>query len=80
MNELLQNTVLYSVLYFYSFIFIQFYIHNLDIGIAGAFFFLNTLLVGDFPGGSVTKTPTSNAGGPGSISGQGTRSHMLQRV
>ena len=26
----------------------------------------------------MTKTPTSNAGGPGLISGQGTRSHMLQ--
>ena len=32
----------------------------------------------DFPGGPVAKTLCSNAGGPGSIPGQGTRSHMLQ--
>ena len=30
----------------------------------------------DFPGGPVVKTPTPSAGGPGSIPGQGTRSHM----
>ena len=30
----------------------------------------------DFPGGPVAKTPGSNSGGPGSILGQGTRSHM----
>ena len=34
---------------------------------------------GDFPGGPVAKPPpAANAGGPGSIPGQGTRSHMLQ--
>ena len=71
MSELLQNV--YGI-QFYS------HIHKFDIGIADAFFKKNTLLVGDFPGGSVTKTPTSNAGGPGSISGQGTRSLMLQPV
>ena len=32
----------------------------------------------DFPGGPEAKAPTSNAGGPGSVLGQGTRSHMLQ--
>ena len=32
----------------------------------------------DFPGGPVAKPPHSNAGGPGSTPGQGTRSHMLQ--
>ena len=30
----------------------------------------------DFPGGAVVKTHAPNAGGPGSIPGQGTRSHM----
>ena len=30
---------------------------------------------GDFPGGAVDKTPRSNAEGPGSIPGQGTRYH-----
>ena len=32
----------------------------------------------DFPGGPVAKTPRSQGGGPGSVSGQGTKSHMLQ--
>ena len=32
----------------------------------------------DFPGGPVAKTPSSNAGGPGSIPDQGTRLHMPQ--
>ena len=32
----------------------------------------------DFPGGPVAETPCTNAGGLGSIPGQGTRSHMLQ--
>ena len=31
-----------------------------------------------FPGGPVAKTPSSHAGSPGSIPGQGARSHMLQ--
>ena len=31
----------------------------------------------DFPGGSVVKTLPSNAGGAGSIPGQGIRPHML---
>ena len=31
---------------------------------------------GDFPGGPVGKTPHSQCRGPGSIPGQGTRSHM----
>ena len=30
----------------------------------------------DFPGGLMVKIPCSNAGGLGSIPGQGTRSHM----
>ena len=30
----------------------------------------------DFPGGTVVKTHAPNAGGLGSIPGQGTRSHM----
>ena len=30
---------------------------------------------GDFPGGTVNKTPHSQCRGPGSIPGQGTRSH-----
>ena len=34
----------------------------------------NNKRTGDFPGGPVAKTP--NIGGPGSIPGQGTRSHM----
>ena len=34
---------------------------------------------GDFPGGSVTgRIHAPKAGGLGSISGQGTRSHMMQ--
>ena len=33
-------------------------------------------LLGDVPDGPVAKTP--NAGGPGSIPGQGTRFHVLQ--
>jgi len=33
----------------------------------------------DFPGGPVAKTLCSNAGGPGSIPGQGTRSHMAHK-
>ena len=34
---------------------------------------------GDFPGGSVTgRLHAPKAGGLGSISGQGTRSHMMQ--
>ena len=33
---------------------------------------------GDFPGGPVAKTSHSLAGGPGSIPGQGARSHILQ--
>ena len=33
---------------------------------------------GDFPGDPVPKTSYSLAGGPGSISGQGARSHILQ--
>ena len=33
---------------------------------------------GDFPGGPVAKTPWSQYRGSGSISGQGSRSHMLQ--
>ena len=32
----------------------------------------------DSPGGPVAKTPTPNAGVPGSILGRGTRSHMLK--
>ena len=32
----------------------------------------------DFPGGPVAKAPCSQERGPGSISGQGTKSHMLQ--
>ena len=32
----------------------------------------------DFPGGPVTKSLHSNAGGPDSVPGQRTRSHMLQ--
>ena len=36
------------------------------------------LRIRDFPGGPEAKVPASNAGGPGSILGQGTRSHMLQ--
>ena len=36
------------------------------------------LKIRDFPGGPEAKAPASNAGGPGSILGQGTRSHMLQ--
>ena len=35
-------------------------------------------LIGDFPGGPVAKTLSSHCRGPGSIPGQGTRSHMLQ--
>ena len=35
-------------------------------------------IFGDFPGGPVAKTPPSNAGGPGLIPGQGTRSHVPQ--
>ena len=34
--------------------------------------------VGDFPGAPVANTPAPSAGDPGSIPGQGTRSHMLQ--
>ena len=33
---------------------------------------------GDFPGSAVVKTLPSNEVGEGSISGQGTRSHLLQ--
>src|SRR5574337_769313 len=33
---------------------------------------------GDFPGGLVAKTPNSLCRGPSSISGQGTRFHLLQ--
>ena len=33
---------------------------------------------GGFPRGPVANIPSPNAGGPGSIPGQGTRSHMLQ--
>ena len=33
---------------------------------------------GDFPGGPTVKTHGPNAGGPGSIPGQGTRSRMMQ--
>ena len=36
------------------------------------------MVTGGFPGGLVAKTPSSHAGGPGSIPGQGARSHMLQ--
>ena len=32
----------------------------------------------DFPGGPVAKIPSSQGGGPGSIPGRGTRSHMPQ--
>ena len=32
----------------------------------------------DFPGSPGLRLPTPNAGGLGSIPGQGTRSHMLQ--
>ena len=32
----------------------------------------------DFPGGPVVRTQAPNAGGLGSIPGQGTRSHMSQ--
>ena len=32
----------------------------------------------DFPGGPVAKTPCFQSRGPGSIPGQGTRSHMLE--
>ena len=32
----------------------------------------------DFPGGLVAKTPAPNAGGLGSIRGQGTKSRLLQ--
>ena len=32
----------------------------------------------EIPGGPVTKTPYSQCRGPGSIPGQGVRSHMLQ--
>ena len=32
----------------------------------------------DFPGGPAVKLRAPNAGGPGLILGQGTRSHMLQ--
>ena len=35
-------------------------------------------LNGDFPDGPVATTLALNAGGPGSISGRGTRSHMPQ--
>ena len=35
-------------------------------------------MIRDFPGGPVAKTPPSQLRGPGSIPGQGTRSHMLQ--
>ena len=37
-------------------------------------------LNGDFPGGPVATTLALNAGGPGSISGRGTRSHMPQLI
>ena len=36
---------------------------------------LTKCIIGDFPGGPVGKTSPSNAGGPGSIPGWGTRSH-----
>ena len=35
---------------------------------------------GDLPGGPVAKTLCSQSGGPGSIPGQGTRSHVLQQI
>ena len=35
-------------------------------------------LNGDFPGGPVATTLALNVGGPGSVSGQGTRPHMPQ--
>ena len=38
----------------------------------------NKIQSSDFPGGPVAKTCTLRARGPGSIPGQGTRSHMLQ--
>ena len=37
-----------------------------------------SLWQGDFPGGLVAKTPNSLCRGPSSISGQGTRFHLLQ--
>ena len=42
------------------------------------FFLFNLLLLWAFPGGPVAKIPAPNAGGPVSILGQGTRSHMPQ--
>ena len=35
-------------------------------------------MFGDFSGGGVAKTPSSQCSRPGSIPGQGTRSHRLQ--
>ena len=35
-------------------------------------------MCGDFPAGPVAKTLSFHCRGPGSIPGQGTRSHMLQ--
>ena len=67
--------ICYKMFMGYSFIVI---FMNLILELQMVVFFLNTLLVGDFPGGSGTKTPISSAGGPGSISGQGTRALMLQ--
>ena len=41
---------------------------------AGCFFgFLKIFIYWDFPGGPVVKNPPSNAGGVGSILGQGTK-------
>ena len=33
----------------------------------------SVIILRDFPGGPVVKNPPSNAGGPGSIPGQGTK-------
>ena len=41
-------------------------------------FHLEFCIVGDFPGGSVAKTPAPMQGAQGLIIGQGTRSHMPQ--
>ena len=41
-------------------------------------YFFKIVLLRDFPGGLVAKTPCSQQGGLGSIPGQGTRPHMLQ--
>ena len=50
-----------------------------NLSVSGCFrLSIYTHIYRDFPGGSVAKTPASNAGGLSSIPGQGTRSHMMQ--